>query len=249
MLRVRLLGTGSGGSIGAGRKRAHNLVELDGALVVVDCGTGCHYSLSQLGVLPDVDYYFVTHGHVDHFLGLPDALVQAEYEGRRRVVKVYVPRYVENFLKSLWGELGKLSYPLEIHRLHPGAVVENGAFRLGAYPVCHPTAEEAYGFRLESRGDSVFFSGDTLPGCEGVLRGGEGVDIFIHEATCSEEFSEICRLYGHSTTLQALAVAEAARPGMVVLTHIDQRLNPTVYRDVAKFGAEAVVAEDNTVVT
>jgi hypothetical protein len=33
---------------------------------------------------------------------------------------------------------------------------------------------------------------------------------------------------------------------MVVLTHIDQRLNPTVYRDVAKFG---VVAEDNTVVT
>lgn len=51
-------------------------------------------------------------------------------------------------------------------------MVENGAFRLGVYPVCHPTADEAYGFRLESRGDSVFFSGDTLPGCEGVLRGG-----------------------------------------------------------------------------
>jgi hypothetical protein len=53
---IHFLGTGTGGSTGSRRWRPANLVDTGDYLVVVDCGVGCHYRLSDRGLLTEVDY-------------------------------------------------------------------------------------------------------------------------------------------------------------------------------------------------
>jgi carbohydrate ABC transporter substrate-binding protein, CUT1 family (TC 3.A.1.1.-) len=70
--------------------------------------------------------------------------------------------------------------------------------------------------------------------------------VLIHEATCNEQNAEICAKYAHTTTLQAVKEADAAGAHLLVLTHIDDGFNPTIYRDVKNIGRrDVVIAEDN----
>ena len=75
-----------------------------------------------------------------------------------------------------------------------------------------------------------------------------GADVAVYEATCNEENGEVCRKYGHSTTLEAVSEGDAMGVKELVLTHIDERFNPTIYQDVKKMRRQVVVAEDNMVV-
>ena len=245
---IHFLGTGTGGSTGSRRWRPANLVDTGEYLVVVDCGVGCHYRLSDRGLLTEVDYVFITHGHMDHFLGLPEALFQAYVEGRKKPLHIYAPPPVEEVAKILAShfvaELAAAPYEIVSRRVSPGVLLDLPGLRVEAAEVCHHTAKEAYGFRLRA-GVDVLFSGDTAAGCESLRRLGSGVDVAVLEATCNEENKELCKRYAHSTTLEALAEGEAMKAGELVLTHIDDRLNPTIYQDVKRANRPVVVAEDN----
>jgi len=224
------------------------LVDSGEYLVVVDCGVGCHYRLSDRGLLTEVDYVFITHGHMDHFLGLPEALFQAHIEGRTRPLYIYAPRVAEETARLVATHLFKSPrYEIVFRRASPGVLLDLPRLRVEAAEACHHTAEEAYAYRL-SAGVDVLFSGDTAPRCEPLRRLGAGADVAVYEATCNEENGEVCRKYGHSTTLDAVAEGEAMGVKGLVLTHIDERFNPTIYQDVKKIGRQVVVAEDNMVV-
>jgi ribonuclease Z len=242
---IHFLGTGTGGSPGSRRWRAANLVDTGEYLVVVDCGVGCHYRLSDRGLLTEVDYVFITHSHMDHFLGLPEALFQAHIEGRTRPLYIYAPRVAEEAARLVATHLFKSPrYEIVFRRVSPGVLLDLPGLRVEAAEACHHTAEEAYAYRL-SAGVDVLFSGDTAPRCEPLRRLGAGADVAVYEATCNEENKEHCRRYAHSTTLEALAEGEAMKAGELVLTHINDRLNPTIYQDVKKANRRVVVAEDN----
>jgi ribonuclease Z len=217
-------------------------------LVVVDCGVGCHYRLSERGLLTEVDYVFITHSHMDHFLGLPETLFQAHIEGRTRPLYIYAPRVAEEAARLVATHLFKSPrYEMVFRRVSPGVLLDLPGLRVEAAEACHHTAEEAYAYRL-SAGVDVLFSGDTAPRCEPLRRLGAGADVAVYEATCNKENGEVCREYGHSTTLDAVAEGEAMGVKGLVLTHIDERFNPTIYQDVKKVGRQVVVAEDNMVV-
>ena len=224
------------------------MVDTGEFLVVVDCGVGCHYRLSDRGLLTEMDYVFITHGHMDHFLGLPEALFQAHIEGRTRPLYIYAPRVAEEAARLVATHLFKSPrYEIVFRRVSPGVLLDLPGLRVEAAEACHHTAEEAYAYRL-SAGVDVLFSGDTAPRCEPLRRLGAGADVAVYEATCNEENGEVCREYGHSTTLDAVAEGEAMGVKGLVLTHIDERFNPTIYQDVKKMRRQVVVAEDNMVV-
>lgn len=244
---VHILGSGAGGSPGSRRWRAANLVDANGYLVVVDCGVGCHYRLSDKGLLKEIDYVFVTHSHMDHFLGLPEALFQAHIEGRTKPLTVFAPRRVEDVIKAAAPHILKnMRYAVEIKRIEPGTLLDLPGLKVESAAACHHTAEEAYGFRVRADVD-LLFSGDTSPGCAPLEKLGAGVDVLIHEATCNEENREVCAKYAHTTTYQALAEADVVMAEVLVLTHIDELFNPTVREDVRRAGRPAIVAEDNMV--
>ena len=94
-------------------------------LVVMDCGVGCHYRLSDRGLSTEVDYVFITHGHMDHFLGLPEALFQAYVEGRKKPLRIFAPPPVEEVAKILAShfvaEVAAAPYEISLHRVSPAS--------------------------------------------------------------------------------------------------------------------------------
>ncbi|MCC6036041.1 MAG: ribonuclease Z [Pyrobaculum sp.] len=190
---IHILGSGAGGSPGSRRWQAANLVDTGEYLVVVDCGVGCHYRLSDRGLLTEVDYVFITHSHLDHFLGLPEAIFQAHIEGRTRPLYIYALRVAEEAARLVATHLFKSPrYKIVFRRVSPGVPLDLPGLRVEAAEACHHTAKEAYGFRLRA-GVDVLFSGDTAAGCESLRRLGAGVDVAVPEATCNEENGEVRR--------------------------------------------------------
>ncbi len=71
-------------------------------------------------------------------------------------------------------------------------------------------------------GKKVVILGDTSA-CQAAVRLAEGADLLIHEATFSPADAKLAAVSGHSTTLDAVQTALAARVKALALTHISAR--------------------------
>jgi ribonuclease Z len=154
----------------------------------------------------------------------------------KKVVKLVTSHFVAETVST--------PYKTTFRRVSSGVLLDLPGLRVEVAEACHHTAKEAFAHRL-SAGVDVLFSGDTAADCGSLRRLGAGADVAVLEATCNEENGEVCRKYGHSTTLETLAEGEVMKAGELVLTHIDDRLNPTIYQDVKKANRPVLVAEDN----
>lgn len=217
------IGTGAGGSSGSGRWRASTLVELSDQLILVDCGVGCHYRLSDRGYLQDLDLVFITHMHMDHFLGLPELIFQAHMEGRRRPLMIIGPDGIEEAIRTVGPHLfTNINFQLQIERAIHGRVFSAGSTSLKALEACHVVP--SYGLKIEEKDLSIGFSSDTKEPCAGLseLR---GVKVLVHEATCDDRNEELCRTYGHSTARQAVEASISLGSELLLLNHIDERFH------------------------
>lgn len=92
----------------------------------------------------------------------------------------------------------------------------------------------------ERPGKSVAYCLDTRP-CAASIELARGVDLLIHEATYTEEFSQEARDYGHSTAAQAARTARDAGAQQLLLTHFSTR-----FPDATPLLAEARAIFPNT---
>ena len=178
---------------------------------------------------------------------MPKLLVQAHIDGRKKPITVVAPRDVWNFVRTALTSYvtnaggGPPGYPINYVSASPGVLVES-PLKFATSQACHPAAYEAYAYRVSTKLE-VTFSGDTLPECKPLRDLAEGIDVVVHEASCNENSRGICAKYGHSKTSQA--VTEAVNADMLVLTHIDDALNPTVDRDARELGDGIAAAHDD----
>ena len=101
----------------------------------------------------------------------------------------------------------------------PGQWVEiTEDVRAVCFPVNH--IDGAVGWRVESDGVSVVFSGDTSY-CEELAEAAQGADLLIHEALSTDHEKEGTDRRGHSTASEAARVAAMAGVSALILTHID----------------------------
>lgn len=94
-------------------------------------------------------------------------------------------------------------------------------------------------------GRRVVFSGDTQP-CLGVLEAAVGADLFICEATYTQDLVDKARENRHMTAAEAAGIAAKAKARKLVLTHISPRhkdSTPVLAEAKAVF-ADVEVAED-----
>jgi ribonuclease Z len=232
---IYFIGTGAGGSPGSKRFRSSTLFDLGDKLLIVDCGVGCHYRLSDKGLLTEIDAVFITHSHIDHFLGLPELLFQAHLERRRKDLIIYAPQIVDRTIKAAAPYLyTTLRYKWEIKPIIPMTKHRLGNSTLTFCKACHPTAEEAYGLLIETmNGLRIGYSGDTAEPCRELLDCfGDHVDILIHEATCNEKYKDVCHKYGHTTTREAIEIGEKLKAKLTILNHIDEYFNNTITSDL-----------------
>jgi ribonuclease Z len=181
-LDIVFLGT-SGSAPTARRAPSALLVRRGGERLLFDCGEGTQRQLLQSSVgLVDLREIFLTHFHLDHWLGLPGMLKTFALRDRQVPLAVYGPPGLGELFRELRRVVGRLPYPFELVEVRPGESLERDGYRLLVVPVEHGGAAVGYALVEEPRpGRFDVETADALgipPGPErGALQRGESVTL------------------------------------------------------------------------
>jgi ribonuclease BN (tRNA processing enzyme) len=234
-IRITFLGTGAGNCI----HRAHTAIVLDcadGTRVLIDTGSG--NSVLRHGAALDMlaehfGLLLLTHRHVDHMGGL------TFLQGQRTLLDPEGPPihvYSTEETLSYARRLCQVSRPAlridqDAAQTPEGQAVlrwcpaqEGERLQLGpttyACPFLVDHLPGAVGWRIESDGIPIVFSGDTKFS-PNVPQWARDARLLIHEALSTEREREHTYRRGHSTAADAARSAALAGVSELILTHID----------------------------
>ena len=214
-------------------------VSMAGARVLFDCGPGAVQALARLELpwhgLTDL---VLSHFHADHVGALPGLFFAFRHgleAPRTRPLHVWGPAGTRRFLERLAGAYGAFvldpGFPVRIEEVAPGKA---RALPGGALLEAHKTPHtgESVAWRLDGPAAGFGYSGDTGPSAElGPFMRGVGALV----CECSLDDAEATD--NHLSPGRVAAVAAAARPGRLVLTHVYPHFRRR--NDVARLVAEA----------
>ncbi|HEX2057070.1 MAG TPA: ribonuclease Z [Actinomycetota bacterium] len=138
---------GTAGSVPTARRGLPAvLVRRGGDRILFDCGEGTQRQLIRSVGLADIDDVFITHLHVDHWLGLPGMVKSFDLRDRERPLNVFGPPGTRAAIDGLRFVLGRVRFGLHVHELEKFEEVERDGYTVAAVPVRHRT--HAYGYAL-----------------------------------------------------------------------------------------------------
>jgi ribonuclease Z len=135
---LSLFFAGTSGSVPTARRGLPALlVRHGGDRVLFDCGEGTQRQLLRTVGLADVDAVFLTHLHLDHWLGLPGMLKSFDLRDRQAPLTVYGPPGTAALLGSLRHVIGRLQFPFTVLEVEAGDVVRREGYEIAAFHVRH----------------------------------------------------------------------------------------------------------------
>ena len=144
---LSLFFAGTAGSIPTARRGLPAvLVRAGGDRLLVDCGEGPQRQLLRSVGLPDVDAIFITHFHLDHWMGLPGMVKTLDLRGREKPLWIYGPPGLKALWEGLRPLIGRTTYPLTAVELDRHEDVGFDGYAVTAFPVAHRVP--AYGYAL-----------------------------------------------------------------------------------------------------
>lgn len=143
---------------------------ISGESWLFDCGEGTQLQFMRSALKPGkLDKIFITHLHGDHIFGLPGLLTSRSMAGLTSPFTVYGPKGIKTFIETALALSGSYTdYPLDIIEIEAGLVLDDGEFRVTAWPLNHVI--ECYGYRIEQHDKPGFLDAARLK-AEGVERG------------------------------------------------------------------------------
>lgn len=250
-MKISFLGTGSGSST----NRAHSAMVYDcddGTRLLIDTSSGNSVArnASELGIsVSSFDTVLLSHHHPDHMSGLlfvqfsralerqdaPPLDVYLTDESLEWAQKMCIANHLNIFEVNREG--AKNSDGREVMRWHVVEIDQKITLGPTTTASCFPAdhISGAVGWKVESGGMSVVFSGDTRYNPE-LIEASRGARLLIHEALRTDEESDYARNRGHSTAGEAARAAAQAGVAELVLTHLDSSYhdNPQPLLDDAK---------------
>jgi ribonuclease Z len=153
MFALTFLGT-SASVPSAERNHPGLLVEAGSHRILVDCGEGTQRQLLRSGAgFRRLDRLLLTHGHLDHVLGIPGLFSTLRLRTSADVMTIHASpatlEIVVGMLAGLWRE-GRAPIQLELVPLATGQVIDEGEFTIACFPVRHRNTD-SFGFSFESR--------------------------------------------------------------------------------------------------
>src|SRR3954471_24856845 len=127
------------------------LVRRGGDRLLFDCGEGTQRQLVRSIGLSDINDVFITHLHVDHWLGLPGMLKTFDLRDRQIPLTVHGPAPLKEVMQLMRVVYGRLRYPLEVVELDAGAVVERDGYAIHAVNARHRGPAFSYALVEEAR--------------------------------------------------------------------------------------------------
>src|SRR3954447_1125563 len=144
---LSLFFAGTAGSVPTPRRGLPALLlRAGGERILLDCGEGTQHQLLRSNVgLPEVDAIFITHLHLDHWLGLPGMIKTFDMRDRDRRLDLFGPPGLGAlFSQVLRPIIGRTRYPLDVVELEHHEEVRWEDFAIASFPVNHRV--EAYGY-------------------------------------------------------------------------------------------------------
>jgi len=217
-------------------------------LIILDGGSGI-FPLAQslLREMPLTANVFITHSHWDHIQGLPFFIPIFVPGNRLRLHGAYdfvsgrgVEQVMDVQLQYSFFPIreAEMKASIEYFKLSPGQVVQLDSATVTAVLLNHPVIN--FGYRIDSNGKSVFFTGDHEPysniydpADEGfqefqalieekekaTLQALSGVDVLIADASYTAEEYSAKKGWGHGTYDSCIDWAKRAGAKVLYCTH------------------------------
>ena len=128
------------------------LLEINGQMVLIDCGEGTQIQLRKLGIkFARIQHIFISHLHGDHFYGLIGLISTFRLLGRTADLHVYGPKGIKEVI-TLQLKLAKswTDYNLFFHELEeeaPTLILDHEKFTVETLPLDHRVYTNGYLFR------------------------------------------------------------------------------------------------------
>jgi ribonuclease BN (tRNA processing enzyme) len=243
--RLILLGTAGGPTPKPNRAAPAQVLVVNGASYVIDCGNGVarQMVLAKLK-LASIRSVFVTHQHSDHNADYGNLLLLAWATDLAKRVDTYGPpplvQMTQQFLalndydiRTRMADEGRpaLAGLIAPHEITAGGfVMQDENVKVTAALVEHPPVSPAFAYRFDCPDRSIVFSGDTRPS-QNLVKLAQGADVLVHEVMhlpsleqliATEPNAKTLRehlLASHTTTEQVGRIATEAGVKTLVLSH------------------------------
>jgi ribonuclease Z len=149
---LSLFFAGTAGSVPTARRGLPALLlRAGGERILIDCGEGTQQQLLRSVGLPDIGAVFITHFHLDHWLGLIGMLKTFDLRARERPLTIYGPPGLHGLLGGMRPVIGRTGYPLELTEIEPYDEIRFGTFLISPFPVKHRVEAFGYAFVEDDR--------------------------------------------------------------------------------------------------
>lgn len=207
-MKLTVIGECSGAPAPGGAT-ASLLVEEGSSSLVLDLGSGTLSRLMQARDFDKIDTIFLSHPHADH-------TADAGVATHSRLISTQLGREVEPLEFLSLSDWGFTLSPYSFHTpVSPGISVERGPFRLSFLETRHTSP--CLAVKVEAGGKSLVYTADG-EATEELAAFASACDILVSECTFHPGLPE--PKPGHMRPEDTVALARAARPKLLIATHL-----------------------------
>ena len=251
--RLILLGTGGGPRPRPAPSPAAQVIVVNDAAYLIDCGDGVARQLTAAKIpVSRLRHVFITHHHSDHNADYGNLflLAWAEFNAPvdtwgppplTKMTRVFFELNAFDITTRTADEgrkpLAQLVRPHEITK--PGLVMQDDNVRVTAALVPHVPIEHAFAYRFDTADRSIVISGDTARS-DALIKLAQGADVLVHEVLWVPAVDRLAASIPNSTRLKQHIidshtsvedvgrVAQAAGVKTLVLSHFVPAGDPAI---------------------
>ncbi|MGD2142692.1 MAG: ribonuclease Z [Candidatus Bathyarchaeota archaeon] len=122
---MKIVFLGTSGSMPTQRRASSAIaIRRKGEVIIFDCGEGTQRRMVEAGIgFRRRTIIFVSHLHGDHVLGLPGLLQTMTLLKRERILGIYGPKGLVDFVQAFRKVIGGPGFPVEVYEIHSEGII------------------------------------------------------------------------------------------------------------------------------